>query len=128
MPSALRYDHDKKILFVTVTGAFPLDEFRAVMEQITHSDEYPPDTDALWDLREMELQSVESAFFRGVIAVRKQFPQRGTARMAHIVSGDFAYGMLRMYEILSETDRDNLPQGIMVFKSCAEGEAWLLGR
>ncbi len=126
MPTDLRLDREKGILVVTVRGPLTLEEFRATLEEITHSDQYPPDIATLWDFREMEFQATDSDFFRSIISIRKHYPERGAARAAHIVAGDLAFGMLRMHEILSDADRVGLPQLMKVFKSFSEGEQWLL--
>ena len=124
----IRFDQKKRILFVTLNGDFTLAEFQAAMEKITQSNQYPPDTDALWDLREMDFARVDSDYWRSIISIRKQYGERGTARIAHVVRGDFAFGMLRMYQIQSELDPNGLQQRIEVFKSISEGENWLLSR
>jgi len=126
MPTDLRFDGEKGILVVTVRGSLTLEEFRTTLEEITHSDQYPPDIDTLWDFQAMDFQAMDSDFFRHIISIRKHYPERGIARAAHIVAGDFAFGMLRMHEILSDADRVGLPQSMKVSKSFSEGEQWLL--
>jgi hypothetical protein len=103
-----------------------LDEFQAVMEEITRSKGYPPKTDALWDLRALDFTKIDASYLRGVLQIRKQYPERNAARLAHIVKGDFAFGMMRMYQIYSDLEHDVLHQKVGVFKSISEGEEWLL--
>jgi hypothetical protein len=124
----IRFDEKKNILFVTLKGDFTIGDFQNAMKQITQSNQYPPDTDALWDLRGMDFTRVDTIYWRGIISIRKQYRERGTARIAHIVKGDFAFGMLRMYQIYSELDPNGLRQEIEIFKSISEGEKWLLSR
>ncbi|MBU1699191.1 MAG: hypothetical protein KJ970_15185 [Candidatus Eisenbacteria bacterium] len=124
----LRFDPEKKILYLTVKGRFTLEEFQAAMEKIARSDQYPPDTNALWDLRELDFETIDAGYWRRILEIRKKFPERHTARLAHIVKGDFAFGMLRMYEILSSLDKGGLEQQVRLFKSFSEGEQWLLGK
>jgi RNAse (barnase) inhibitor barstar len=124
----IRFDEKKNILVVTLKGDFTIADFQNAMKQITQSNQYPPDTDALWDLREMDFTRVDTIYWRGIISIRKQHRERGTARIAHIVKGDFAFGMLRMYQIYSELDPNGLRQKIEIFKSISEGEKWLLSR
>jgi hypothetical protein len=126
MPFDIRFDQENKILIVTVGETFTLKEFQTVMEEITRSKQYPPDTDALWDLRALDFAEIDVRYLRGILQIRKQYPARDTARLAHIVQGDFAFGMMRMYQIYSDLDQDALHQKVGVFKSISEGVEWLL--
>ena len=124
----IRFDQEKKILIVTVGDAFTVEEFQTVMDEITRSEQYPPDTDALWDLRALDFAKIDSRYLQGILQIRKQYPERNTARLAHIVKGGFAFGMMRMYQISSDLDQQGLKQTVGVFKSISEGEEWLLSR
>ena len=124
----IRFDREKKILIVTVGETFTSEEFQTVMDEITRSEEYPPDTDALWDLRTLDFAKIDASYLRSILQIRKQYPERNTARLAHIVKGDFAFGMMRMYQISSDLDQQGLKQTVGVFKSISEGEEWLLSR
>jgi len=126
MPFEIRFDRKKKIVIATVGSTFTLEEFQAAMDEITQSGEYAPDTDALWDLRAMDFAKIDAGYLQGIIRIRKQYPERNTARLAHIVKGDFAFGMMRMYQIYSELDQNHLTQKVGVFKSISEGKEWLL--
>jgi hypothetical protein len=124
----IRFDQDKKILILTVGETFTLEEFQTLMEEITRSKKYPPNTDALWDLRALDFEKIHASYLQGILKIRKQYPERNTARLAHIVKGDFAFGMMRMYQIYSDLDQHGLHQKVGVFKSISEGEKWLLSR
>jgi hypothetical protein len=124
----IRFDREKKILIVTVGDTFTVEEFQAAMEEITRSKQYPPDTDALWDLRALDFAKIDAGYLQGILKIRKQYPERNTARLAHIVKGAFAFGMMRMYQIYSDLDQYRLNQKVGVFKSISEGEKWLLSR
>ena len=124
----IRFDPKKKILIVTVGETFTLEEFQAVMEEITHSKQYASDTDALWDLRAVNFTKIDTIYLRGILQIRKQYPERNAARLAHIVKGDFAYGMMRMYQIYSDLESYGLHQKVGVFKSVSEGVEWLLSQ
>ncbi len=124
----IRFDRKKKILIVTVGDTFTVEEFQTAMEEITRSTQYAPDIDALWDLRAMDFEKIDASYLQRIIQIRKQYPERKTARLAHIVSGDFAFGMMRMYQIYSDLAQNHLKQKVGVFKSISEGEEWLLSR
>jgi len=122
----IRFNQEKNFLIVTVGETFTLEEFQTVMEEITRSKQYPPYTDALWDLRTLDFSKIDAIYLRGILQIRKQYPERNAARLAHIVKGDFAFGMMRMYQIYSDMAQDHLHQKVGVFKSISEDEAWLL--
>ena len=124
MPITLRYDRKKKVLYGTMTGQVTEEEFQATLQEILQSDQFPPDTGTLWDLRELDFRTIDTPLEKRFINIRRKYPQRGRARLAFIVAGDLGFGMARMYEILSE----DLPQEIKIFKNYSEGESWLLGQ
>jgi len=124
----IRFDQKKKILIVTVGDTFTVEEFQTAMEEITRSKQYPPDADALWDLRALDFAAIDAYYLKGIIQIRRKYPERNTARLAHIVKGDFAFGMMRMYQIYSDLDQDHLNQKVGIFKSISEGEEWLLSQ
>jgi hypothetical protein len=124
MPIELRYDREKGILYATVKDQLTPDELGSVLEKITSSKEYPKNVPTLWDMRAFNFNSLDRELEIRFIEVRKRYPDRGKTKLAIIVSSDFAYGMFRMYELLSISQ--DLPQDIMVFRNYIEGEKWLL--
>lgn len=127
MAFEFQYDKTKKILCVTVRGKFTLAELFDVASDILTSTEFPPNSNTLWDLRAMNLEGFDSQLMKRFVEARKQLPERGNAHLALVVSGDLAFGMFRMYEMLSDTEATGLQQQIRVFRDYAEGEHWLLG-
>ena len=126
MAFAFRYDKTKKILYVTVRGKFTLAELFETAPDILTSTEFPPDSNTLWDLREIDLDGFDAQFMKQIVEARKQLPERGNAHLALIVHGDLAFGMLRMYEMISDKDATGLRQEMRVFRDFTQGEQWLL--
>jgi hypothetical protein len=124
MSVTLSHNPQKKILYITVIGPLLFEEFSATMEQISHSDEYPPDIPTLWDLRETDIQGWDQTFLKKILRTRKEYGERMHAKVSLIASSDLAYGMGRMFEALSQDAAT--PQKIMVFRDFEEGENWLL--
>ena len=118
----LRYDREKGILYAIVGEQVTPDEFACAMEEIIHSDEYPPDVATLWDMRALDFRGADSGTARQLVAMRERYPERGEARLAFVVADDLSFGISRMYELLSA----DLPQKIRVFRDYAEGEQWLM--
>jgi hypothetical protein len=122
VPIEYRYDRDKKTLYGSVTSPLTIPQLEEMLVGVTSSKDFPPDTRTLWDLRGVDFEGIDRGFEELVISVRRQYPQRGEARIALVVEDQLGLGMTRMYEILGE----DLPQQTRVFTSYAEGEQWLL--
>jgi hypothetical protein len=120
------YKREKRFLYIVVKGHSTIEEYEKAMEEITESEQYPADVNTMWDVREQELDDFDSDTINRFLNIRKRYPKRGTARVAFIVKGDFAFGMMRMYDILSSLEGPKLPQNLMVFRDYSEGEKWLL--
>jgi len=117
-----KYDKDKDALYASIEGAFNLDEFKVTIVKIVNSNEYPPDIRTLWDMRRTDFTGISYDLEKSAIYIREQYPKRAGARLSFVAESDLAYGMLRMYETLS----DDLPQEIKVFRKFSEAEEWLL--
>ena len=122
----IKHDPKKGFLIITVTGQLSHEEYKAVMDEITQSDQYPANINALWDVRDQDFQSVTSGTVKRIIEISKQYPERGSSHVAFIVKNDLAYGMLRMYELASSVEESDSPQNHRVFRDYSEGEKWLL--
>jgi hypothetical protein len=120
------YDRTKQILYCTVRGAYTMETFYATVPSIAQSTEFPPDSDTLWDLRQLIFDGLNADFMKQLVAARKAFPERRGARLALIVEGDLAFGLTRMYEMISDAEAAELQQQMRAFRSLAAGEQWLL--
>ncbi|MCB1182696.1 hypothetical protein KDM41_04625 [bacterium] len=120
-----QFDAAKRILRISVIGKVTIPEFQDFMKDMTGSPDYDPDVDALWDLRRFDFEHVDAEFWQQIVRARRRFPERSRARLAHLVDGDFAFGMMRMYQILVEIDGADLIQEVGVFRTEADAEAWL---
>ena len=117
-----KYDSDKAMLYCTAEGRVSIEDFQQAMLNIINSEEFSSDVRTLWDIRKMDLSSIDKEFALQLISLRKKNPQRGSSKMVIIAEGDYSFGMSRMYRMLSS----DLPQKIMVFRDFEEGEKWLM--
>jgi hypothetical protein len=77
----------------------------------------------LWDLREADVSSFPSNQVQHVQSfVSKYWGEGGKNRSALVVSADVAYGLSRMYEIISEGKTEGK---IMVFRDYDEALNWV---
>lgn len=123
MSVEIKYDQNRKVLDVTVSGALDMDEFSSAFENITNSGDFPPDTNAIWDIRDLDISKANFRFIHDLVKIRSLYTKRGKCRAVVIVSSDLQYGLGRMFQMLSESE---LPNHIMVFRDYKEGEQWLL--
>jgi hypothetical protein len=123
MTYALRYEPQAQILFATLYLIPTLPESLGILAHITSAPDYPADVSILWDVRAIDARTFNANVFRQFIDARRRFPARGRARIAILVDSDFAYGMGRMYEMLSEVS--DLPQAVRIFRHSTEAEQWL---
>jgi len=123
MPVKLRFDQTEKILCITLKGPIDINDFRKTMEKLSVSSEFPADIDTLWDLREFDFKPVSSDFLRQIVDIQKQYPERSRAKICAIVNSDLAFGMTRMFEMLSGGSTR-----MAVFRDFDEGRKWLLNK
>jgi hypothetical protein len=121
MAIALQYNPEKKILYATIIDKLSSSEFTDRLNEISRSDDYPPDTGILLDASSVNTSIGNSQCELNIIEIQKRFPEEGTVKIAIITSSDFTFGMRRMHEMLS----DEWPKNIMVFSNFAKGEEWL---
>ena len=126
MAIEIRYEPEKGFLIIVVKGKPSPEEYKTAMDEITQSEQYPADINAIWDVTEQDFRKVDTSIVRHIIEISKQYPERCTSRVAFIAKDDLAFGMLRMYEILSSTEESGLSQNVGVFRTYSEGEKWLL--
>ena len=122
----LRHDSEKGFLIITVTGELSHEEYKAVMNEITQSEQYPADINALWDVREQDFKKVTSTTVKNIIDISRQYPERGSSQVAFVVKDNLAFGMLRMYEMASGAETLDTSQNLRVFRDYTEAEKWLL--
>ena len=122
----IKYQPEKEYVLIAVKGISSIEEFKTILDTITQSEEYPPNINTLWDVREQDFSSISLESMKSLIQISNNYPERGTAKVAFIVKGNLAYGMMRMYETFSSFEGLNLRQHLRVFKNFSEGEKWLL--
>jgi len=105
-----------------VEDKLTIDVFESTLNMIVNSDEYPPDVDTLWDLRNYDFSAIDTETQQQWVALREKHPERGNAKMAILVNNDMNFGKSRMYEMWSA----ELPQRMRVFRNYDEARQWLL--
>lgn len=126
MAVKLDYVSSLNILIGTMEGKLTLEMYKQTMDEIISSDQYPSDVYTLWDLRKLDFSSIDRNFVEQVTLIRKDINRvRKNAKLGMVVDSDLAFGMTRMYQILSEME--DLTQEVQIFKSIEEAKEWLSG-
>ena len=123
MSVEIKYDQNRKVLDIIVFGLSDADDLSSALEHIINSGDYPPNTDAIWDVRNSDLSNANFQFVSDLVKIRSRFKKRRNCRSALIVSSEVQYGLCRMFEMLSE---GKISQQLRVFRDYKEGEQWLL--
>ena len=122
MPIQYNYEPASEILTVKLSGQVSLDEMKAAMMQILEDSEIPSDTNAIWDVGDMEFNNITLEFQQELVGLREQInDRRGHAKIAILSSYTLAEPLLKMYTILSK----NLSQTTKVFMLEDEAKQWL---
>ena len=122
MPIKFTYDTGSEILTVKLTGLVGLQEMQSVMMEILADKTIPEDTNAIWDVSEMEFNNITLEFQQQLVEVRKQIDERrGQAKIAILSNYALAEPLIKMYTILSK----DLRQTTKMFMTEKEAREWL---
>jgi hypothetical protein len=118
VPASYRIDTDAGVVFTTLEGVVPLAELRDLQRALAADPLLNSSMKSLIDLTnvtDLQLSGIDVRNLAGSGAFSL------TAQRAIVASTDAAFGMGRMYEILSEGRSDRTG----VFRTMAEARAWL---
>ncbi len=122
MPIQYSYEPASEILTVKLSGLVGLEEMESTMMQILEDEDIPCDTNAIWDVGDMEFNNITLEFQQQLVGLREQInDRRGHAKIAILSSYTLAEPLLKMYTILSK----NLSQTTRVFMLEDEAKQWL---
>jgi len=123
MSVSTEYDSANKILIVKVVGEITAEQHEKYMSEIIHSEKIPSETNALWDLTEMDFSLVDIELEREIAKTREQLNEkRGAAKVALVSSYDLGEPLLKLFTILTR----HLDQKIEIFKTREGAIAWLV--
>ena len=106
-----------------VTGRLKLEELVGALEEVYGADDFDPDQDVVWDVRDADLTAFSSGDIRRVTdLVRENWGTSSSSRAALVVSRDVDFGLARMYEQLLDTGSSG---EVRVFRDYEEAVAWL---
>jgi len=122
MPIKLIYNQSQKFLTVRVEDHLSIGDVEAATLKILESEEFPPDVNTLWDVRQLSFEDIDIAFIKRLVAVRKKNKGlRGSPKIAILSNYALAAPIIKLYVILSK----GLEEKTRVFKTLEEAELWL---
>jgi hypothetical protein len=118
-----KIDENAKLRTHQVSGTLTIVGLLARLRDLYSSPAFEPDMNVLWDFRAAKVESVTSAEIDELTRfVAAHWATAGKSKGALVVSGDFEFGLSRMYEIFLESKS---PNDVMVFRDIQKAMAWV---
>ena len=119
----VEYHKSADALLVTIAEDLSLDLYRRVMAAILSHPVFRPGINVIYDIRQVSGLTLTSHEIRHVADYAKTLaPRRGESwKAAIVVSGTLAFGLARMFEIMS----NGAPFTVRVFRSMEDAITWL---
>ena len=121
-PIRYEIDHARRLILVRVTGNLETHHVVAYIRTLIADPDYRPDYSELVDLRAVDRYDVDPAGIDAIVAEdREQAENLRLRRCALVSEKDFVFGMLRMYQALSDDGQTE----VAVFRDIADAVVWL---
>ena len=123
MSVKLTYDEVPNILTIKIIGTPSLDDFKNVFQKIMFSTDFPYDVNTLWDISEMDFETIDIEFEQALIEMRKPFnQQRGEAKIAIYSNYKLGEPLVKLFLILAK----DISQAMRAFSTMDETRSWLM--
>ena len=123
MSVKLTYDEAPNILTIKIIGTPSLDDFKNVFQKIMFSTDFPYDVNTLWDISEMDFETIDIEFEQALIEMRKPFnQQRGEAKIAIYSNYKLGEPLVKLFLILAK----DISQAMRAFTTLDETRSWLM--
>jgi hypothetical protein len=124
MPITYQIDAERRLIRTVAAGDVTLEEVLGHLRDVEADPGLPADANGLADLRECTSLLTTEQVVSIEPALRRLGGKMRLGACALVASRDALYGMLRMFEMLSESQF----AAIRVFRRLDEAEAWLRSR
>jgi len=109
---------------IKTKGKAEVSVFNSFLTETFDHPNWSPGSSLLLDHRELILSSFNTGEVRSVSRfVLKHTEKIGGGKWAFVISGNFAYGMARMWQIITE---EKAPMEINIFKNREKALEWLM--
>jgi len=117
-------DQKLKAVEICTEGPADLSGFNSIFQSIVNLPDWQPGKSIIFDFTDLDFSGFKSVDMRlvsdQVVRYKASF---GMAKWAFILSGDLQFGLMRMWEIITE---DRVPMIINLFKNRADARAWIM--
>ena len=118
----LHIDEEKNIAHIKLSGQFSKKAILSAFDLAVSDERYKNGMGRLWDFRNADLSSFDTATVMEMAHYSKRFPPGiNSVNVAFVVSRDLEYGLSRMFQMSSEAKTP-----IQVFRTMAEAEKWMM--
>ena len=122
MSISFEYDRDQHVLLIKVVGEVKVEDYSNLMNVELPSKDIPIDTNAIWDLSEMDFSTLDIIRERKINEVREQLDdKRKGTKIALVSNYDLGEPVLKMFLIISQ----HLSQELRVVRTIEKAREWL---
>ena len=126
MTISYRYNATTDILIVTVVGDFGPQTFEEALRYIAESQVMEQDVATVWDLRRGNFSDISSAMVHDMSLAKTHVVERKRACIAAVVPNNLAFGVLRMFQTLSDVNNSHPENNFWVGFEISEAIDWII--
>ena len=122
MPITFQIDVDQNLILTTASGTLTDEDVLGLKTQLVQHPDFRLGMGELSDIRNIDRLAVTPAGVRAMVQQDKDHQDHvASHKLALVISEDVAFGMARMYQMLTESTMEN----VGVFRDLDEAKAWL---
>ncbi len=122
MPITYEIDREQNLIVTTASGTLTDDDVLGLKARLVQDKHFKPGMRELSDIRNIDRLDVTPAGVRAMVKQdRDDAVIVSSHRLAIVLSDDVAFGMARMYQMLTESTMDD----VGVFRDIEEAKSWL---
>lgn len=115
------YDNEHQVITAQVHGDLLSEDIERVMGEVLSSKEIPSNANTLWDLTEMNFDTVDLELQQKIVKMRTKFDlQRGDAKIAIVSNYPLGDVLVKLFLILME----EISQEVSSFKTKDDAMEW----
>ena len=121
MAIELAYDKKLQTIMARVHGRLKVEDIEKSMHMVLTSSDIPSDANTLWDITEMEFESVDLELQQQIVEMRKKFDiQRGKAKIALVSNYPLGEVIVKLFLVLME----EISQDVKAFETREQAIHW----
>ncbi len=117
-------DHQLNVVDVHFKGVIDLTAINSALQSIINRADWEPGKSIIFDYSDLDFRDFSSKDMRLVSDMVVRYKNAfGSAKWAFILSSDLQFGLMRMWEIITE---DRVPMNINLFKNRTDARVWIM--